>query len=94
MRDIGLGLIIIVVGDEVLDGVIGEKLAELRAQLRGERFIVRKNERRTVHALDNACHREGLAGARDAEEHLLVKSVFYPAHERFYRLGLVARGRI
>ncbi len=94
MRDIGLGLVIIVVRDEVLDRVIGKKLAELRAQLRGERFIVRKHERRTVEPLDNACHREGLARARDAEEHLFVKAVFYPAHKRFYRLGLIARWRI
>ena len=29
LRDIGLGLVVVVVGDEVLDGVVGEELAQL-----------------------------------------------------------------
>ena len=94
VRDIRLGLVIVVVGDKILDRVIREKLAELRAQLRGERFIVRQHERRPVQALNDACHREGLARARDAEEHLLVEAAFYPPHERIYRLGLISRRRV
>jgi len=39
-RDVGLGLVIVVVGDEVLDRVLGEVGAELVAELRGERLVV------------------------------------------------------
>ena len=33
-RDIGFGLIIVVIGDEILHGVFGEKFFKLRAKLR------------------------------------------------------------
>ncbi len=46
--DVRLGLIVVVVRDKILDSVFREKLAELRAQLRGERFVVRQHERRAV----------------------------------------------
>ena len=46
--DVCLGLIVVVVRDKILDSVFREKLAELRAQLRGERFVVRQHERRAV----------------------------------------------
>jgi hypothetical protein len=36
-RDVGLGLVVVVVGDEVLDGVVREELGELVRELRGER---------------------------------------------------------
>ena len=34
--DVGLGLVVVVVGDEVLDRILREHLAELRGELRGE----------------------------------------------------------
>ena len=46
--DVRLGLIVVVVGDKILDGVFREKFAELRAQLRRERFVVRQHKRRAV----------------------------------------------
>ena len=41
LRDVRLGLVVVVVRDEVLDGVVREELAELVAELRGERLVVR-----------------------------------------------------
>src|SRR5437660_2906916 len=52
---------------EVLDGVVGEERAELVAELRGERLVVRDHERRPLHGLDHAGHRHRLAGAGRAE---------------------------
>ena len=46
LRDVRLGLVVVVVGDEVLDRVRREELAELVAELRGERLVVRDHERR------------------------------------------------
>ena len=40
---VGLGLVVVVVGDEVLDRVVREELAELAVQLRGERLVVRQH---------------------------------------------------
>ena len=36
---VGLGLVVVVVGDEVLDPVVGEELAELVGQLGGQRLV-------------------------------------------------------
>ena len=45
LRDVRLGLVVVVVGDEVLDRVVREELAELVAELRGERLVVGDHER-------------------------------------------------
>src|SRR5581483_4634827 len=78
LRDVGLGLVVVVVGDEVLDGVAREELAELVAELRGERLVVRDHERR-------------LARAGCAEERLVALAGAEALAERRDRRGLVAR---
>ena len=92
MGDIGLGLIVVVVGDKVFHRVFGEKLLELRAKLRGEGLIVREHERGALDLFDDACHRERLARARDAEQDLLVQAHLHALRELFDGLRLVARG--
>ena len=67
-RDIRLGLVVVVVGDEVLDRVLGEELAELVAELRGERLVVSDHQGRPLDALDRRGHRERLAGPGGARE--------------------------
>ena len=49
-RDVGFGLVVVVVADEVLDRVLGKEPAELLVQLRGQGLVVRHDQRRTVHA--------------------------------------------
>jgi hypothetical protein len=61
--EIRLRLVVVVVGDEVLDGVLGEELAELVAELGRQRLVVRDHERGPLHALDDPGHRERLARA-------------------------------
>jgi hypothetical protein len=68
--DVGLGLVVVVVGDEVLDRVLGEELPELVAELRGERLVVRDHERRALELLHHPRHRRRLARAGCAEERL------------------------
>jgi hypothetical protein len=71
-RDVGLRLVVVVVADEVLDGVFWEKAAELLEELGGERLVVHHHQRGAVHAGDGLRHREGLARAGDAEQHLVL----------------------
>ena len=70
LRDVRLGLVVVVVGDEVLDRVLREELAELVAELRGERLVVRDHERRALELLHHPGHRRRLARARRAEQRL------------------------
>ena len=66
--DVGLGLVVVVVGDEVLDRVVGEVGPELVAELRRERLVVRDDERGPLDRLDRAGHRHRLAGAGRAQQ--------------------------
>ena len=71
-RNVGFGLVVVVVGDEVLDRIVREEAFELVIKLRRQRLVVRQNERRTVDLVDELGHREGLAGAGDAQQHLVL----------------------
>src|SRR6185436_16712817 len=93
-RDVGLGLVVVVVGDEVLDGVSWQKLAELVAELRGERLVVRDHERRLLHLLDDPRHRRGLAGARRTEQRLVALAPLDRAGELLDCRGLVSGGPV
>ena len=69
-RDVGLRLVIVVVGDEILDRVFREEFLELGIELRGQRLVRRQDQGRALRLLDHLGHGEGLAGAGDAEQHL------------------------
>ena len=90
LRDVRLGLVVVVVGDEVLDGVLGEELAELVAELRGERLVVRDHERRALDLLDHPGHRRRLAGPGRAEQRLTAVRRARGLGELRDRLRLVA----
>ena len=46
LRDVRLGLVVVVVADEVVDGVVREEALELLVELGGERLVVGEDERR------------------------------------------------
>ena len=93
LRDVRLRLVVVVVGDEVLDRVRGEELAELVAELRGERLVVRDHERRALQLLDDPGHRRRLAGAGGAEQGLVALARPEGTRDLLDRPGLVAGGR-
>ncbi len=66
--DVRLGLVVVVVRDEVLDGVLGEELLELSIELRRERLVVREHERRPPRVGDDLRHRHRLARTGDATQ--------------------------
>ncbi|CRK52076.1 hypothetical protein RHCRD62_30740 [Rhodococcus sp. RD6.2] len=90
LGDVRLGLVVVVVRDEVLDRVVGEHLAQFVGQLRGEGLVRRHHERRTLHLLDQPRRRRGLAGARRTKEHDVLVTVVQPSRELGDRLRLIA----
>ena len=52
-RDVGLGLVVVVVGDEVLDGVVREEAAELLEELRRQDLVVGEDQGGPVDRLDD-----------------------------------------
>ena len=79
--DVGLGLVIVVVRNEVLDGVVREELAHLAVELRREGLVVREDQRRPLHGADHGSHRKRLSRAGHAEQRLLREPVA-GAHRR------------
>ena len=67
-----------------------EELAELVAELRGQRLVVGDHERRAADLLDDPRHRRGLAGAGRAEQRLVALARLERRGERLDRLRLVA----
>ena len=93
-RDVGLRLVVVVVADEVLDGVFGEELPELVAELRREGLVVGDHQGGALHRLDSPSHRERLSGARGAQQRQETLVGAEPLGQRRDRLRLVGRGRV
>jgi len=93
-RHVRLGLVVIVVADEVFDGIVREEVFELGVELRGEGLVVREDQHRAVEPGDDIGHREGLAGAGDAEERLVAISRADGLDQRLDGLRLVAGGSV
>ncbi len=92
-RQIRFRLVIIVIGNEIMHRVLGEKLPELVRELGGQGLIVRDDQGRSLDRLDDVRDGEGLAGAGDPQKGLVAKSAGKPVREFRDRLGLVA-GRL
>ena len=92
--DIRLRLIVVVVGDEVLHGVVGKELLELGAQLGRQGLVVGQDQSGPLDLFDDLGHGEGLAGAGDAQQHLLLQSVLDPRRQGGDGLRLVTGGLV
>ena len=93
LRDVGLGLVVVVVGHEVLDRVVGQQLAELVGQLGGQGLVRRHDEGRSLDLLDDPGGRRGLAGAGRAEQHDVVLAGLDPPGDLVDRRRLVTARR-
>ena len=89
----GIGLVVVVVADEVLDRVLREELAELAVELRGKSLVRREDDRRPADLGDHVGHREGLARTGDAEQRLEAQAVADALDQPLDRQRLVA-GRL
>jgi hypothetical protein len=87
--DVRLRLIVVVVRDEVLDGVRREERLELTVQLRGQRLVVRQHERRSSPLRDDVGHGHRLPGARDAEQRLKAVTAREPLGQLDDRARLI-----
>ena len=89
-RHVGFRLIVVVIGDEILDGVVGKEGLELAIELRRQRLVRREDQRRALRLLDHLGHGEGLARAGDAEQHLAAVAAPHALDQVGDRLRLIA----
>ncbi len=92
-RDIGFRLVVVVVGDEILDRVLRKEVLELAVELGRQRLVGREDQRGALHRLDHLRHGEGLARAGDAEQHL-VALVGVRRFDQFLDRGRLVAGRL
>ena len=79
LRDVRFGLVVVVVADEVVDGVVREEALELLVELGRERLVVREHQRRLAELGDDVGRGERLAGAGGAQQHLATLAVRKPS---------------
>ena len=65
--DVGLRLVVVIVGDKVLHGVVGEELLELLTELGGQGLVVGQDQGGPLDPLNDLGHGEGLARAGDPQ---------------------------
>ncbi len=92
--NVGLRLIIIVVGDEVLYRVVREELPELPVELGRQRLVGRHDQGRPLHLGDYVGHGKRLARAGDAQERLASQAVAQALDHVADGGGLVAGGLV
>ena len=85
--EVGFRLVVIVVGDEILHGIVGKQLLELAVQLGRQGLVGGDDKGRPVHRGNDMGHGEGLAGPGHAEKHLVP----VPAKDTLGKLGYGAR---
>ena len=93
-RDVRLGLVVVVVADEVLDGVGREVGPELVAELGRQRLVVGEHERRPLQPLDRGRHRHRLAGAGGAQQRHPARAGLDALDDAVDRLRLIGGGRV
>ena len=90
MGDVGLGLVVVVVGHKELDGVAGKEFFELGGELGGQGLVVGHHQRGALHPLDDVGHGEGLAAAGHAHEGLPVGALDNAVDQAIHSFRLVA----
>ena len=89
-RNVGLGLVVIEIADEILDCVPREELLELRVELSRQRLIMRDDQRRPIQLANDVRHCEGLARTGHTEQRLVTIACFDRLQQFRDRLRLVA----
>jgi len=93
LRHVRLGLVVVVVADEVLHRILGKELPQLCRVLRSQRLVGLHHQHRTLQPLGEPGDGRGLPGAGRTEQDDIVLAGLEPAFELVYRGRLVA-GRL
>ena len=88
--DVRLGLVVVVIGDEVLHPVAGEELLELGGQLGGQRLVGLDDQGGPLDRLDGPGDGGRLARSGDAQQRLVPVPPLQTTDQPGDRLGLIA----
>ena len=89
-RHVGFGLVVVVIGNEVLDPVLRKEIPKLAVELCGQRLVGRQHQRRALLPGHDAGQRIGLAGTGHAQQRLARQTGFESLAKPVHGLRLVA----
>ena len=92
LRDVRLGLVIVVVRDEVLDGIVREEGAQLLGELGRQGLVGLHDEHRPLQLLRQPRHRGRLTSTSGTKQDDVLLTVLDPLLQLRNGLRLVARG--
>ena len=92
LRDVRLGLVIVVVRDEVLDGIVREEGAQLLGELGRQGLVWLHDEHRPLQLLRQPRHRGRLTSTSGTKQDDVLLTVLDPPLQLRDSLRLVARG--
>ncbi len=90
-RHIGFWLVVIVVGDEILNGVFREELFHLAVKLRRQGFVGRQHHRRALEIRNHVGNGKGFTRAGNPEQRLVRQPILQPLFQTTDRFRLIAR---
>ena len=88
-RHVGLGLVVVVIGDEVFHRIVREELPQLIAELGRQGLVVGQHQGGPPGLGDHIGDRKGLAGAGGPQQGLIALTAINPGGEGRNRRGLV-----
>ena len=91
-RQVGLGLVIIVIGDKILDSIFGKEGFKFPVKLGGECFIRCKHKGRTLCFLNDMRHGKGFTRTSNPQQNLRFHPLPNVGNQLFNGSGLVAGG--
>ena len=91
---IGLGLVVIIVRNKVLDRVFGEELFKFSVELCRERLVVRHHDRWPLELLNDVGHGEGFTASGNTQECLRREPCTDSIYQLLYRAGLITGGLV
>src|SRR5574337_260859 len=89
-RQVRLRLIVVVVADEVFNGIVREKRLKLFIELCRQGLVVGNDQRRAFDRSDDVRHSKGLARTCYPQEYLVRPVLQAPVNQLPDRLGLIA----
>ena len=89
--DIGFRLIVVVVRDEILNGVFRKELFHLAVQLRRQGFIGRQHHGRTLQVGNDVGNGKGFTRAGYPQQRLMRETILQPLFQTANRFWLIAR---
>lgn len=86
-RQIGFRLVIVVIGDEILDGILREKILEFAVQLCCKGLVMAQDQRRFVELRNDVRHRERFTRTGYAQQRVVAAVAAQRRNELFDRFG-------